>query len=135
MTVRLLGEGDCSVHHTASGATVRTSKSQAFGGRGDSFSSTDLLAAALATCVATDIEPVALRNGVSLERIHIEADKQLSTSPKRIVELVVRVHVSGDVTELILQKLRRGADACLVQRSLHPDVRVEVEVGAVDGSA
>jgi len=131
LTVRLLGDGDCHVDHAATGATVQTSKSPAFGGRGTSFSSTDLLAAALATCVATDIEPVAVRNGIALDRIHIEADKQLSMSPKRIVELIVRVYITGSPDEITLLKLQRAADACLVQRSLHPDVKCDVEFAVV----
>jgi putative redox protein len=130
LTLRLLGDGDCHVDHAATGATVQTSKSPDFGGRGTSFSSTDLLAAALATCIATDIEPVAVRNGIALDRIHIEADKQISTSPKRIVELIVRVHISGTPDDVTLLKLQRAAETCLVQRSLHPDVKCDVEVAS-----
>jgi uncharacterized OsmC-like protein len=80
--------------------------------------------------VATDIEPVAVRNGIALDRIHIEADKHMSMSPKRIVELIVRVHISGSADGTTLLKLQRAAETCLVQRSLHPDVKCDVEIAA-----
>lgn len=129
MTIRarLLGSGECSVDHIASGATVRTSKSPEYGGTGASFSSTDLLLTALVTCIATDIEPVAVRNGVRLDRIVITGAKTLSTQPKAVVSLDVDVRIDGELDATTLLKLRRAADTCLVQRSLHPDVACTIE--------
>lgn len=130
MNIRLLGAGDCEVRHMESGTVLRTSKSPQFGGSGSSFSSTDLLAAALGTCIGTDIEQVAEREGVSLESIRIVARRLLADAPRRVEALVVHVIVRGPVSELTLLKLRRAADACLVQRSIGPDVKCEIDVGA-----
>jgi uncharacterized OsmC-like protein len=126
ITIGLDGKGDCVVSHAETGTTLRTSKSPAFGGTGESFSSTDLLGIALGTCIATDLEPVALRHGVALETIQIEVDKLLSVSPKRVEAFAVTVRIDQDVPEDILLRLRRAADACLVQRALHPDVRCTI---------
>ncbi len=128
LSVRLLGDGECLVDHPASGAALHTSRSARFGGRGSSFSSTDLVAAALATCVATDLEHVAVRNGVSLDRIRIEAGKELLLDPKRLAALHVRVRIAGACDDVTLLKLRRAADACVVQRALHPDVECMIEI-------
>ena len=127
VVARLLGNGDCVVDHERSRATLRTSKSPEFGGTGTSFSSTDLLLTALVTCIATDIEPVAVRNGVDVGRIRLRGSKTLSTNPKRVVSLEVTVEIAGEVETLTLQKLQRAADACLVQRSLHPDVACTID--------
>lgn len=126
--VSLLGKGECEVTHTASGVRLRTSKSPEYGGLGGSFSSTDLLAAALASCIATDLEPVAERHGVPLAAIHLEAGKRLGTSPKRVESLDVLVRVGAAVEDSVLLRLRRAADACLVQRSLDSEVRVRIRV-------
>lgn len=129
--VRLAGGGECTVVHALSGATLRTAKSPQYGGSGRSFSSTDLLAVAMATCIATDLEPVAERNGVAPARISIHASKTLSTAPKRVAALDVVVHVEGDVDDTTLLKLRRAADACVVQRALRDDVEVRIDVTRV----
>lgn len=128
--VRLTGGGECEAVHVRTGVVLHTSKSPEYGGRGSSFSSTDLLATALATCIATDLEAVAERNGIALDRIRITASKSLSMKPKRVERLDVRVAIAGTPDELTLQKLRRAADACVVQRSLNGDVEVSIAVVA-----
>jgi putative redox protein len=127
--IRLLGGGDCALVHDTTNVELRTSKSVAFGGSGESFSSTDLLAAALASCIATDLEPVAERNGVPLAAIHIEVDKVLSLSPKRIESIDVRVTLPAETSDLVATKLERTAEHCLVHRALHPDVAVRIRFG------
>jgi uncharacterized OsmC-like protein len=127
--IRLLGGGDCELVQDTTGVALRTSKSVAFGGTGASFSSTDLLAAALGSCIATDLEPVAARNGVPPESIQIEVDKVLSLKPKRIESIDVRVTLPPGTPELVATKLERAADHCLVHRALHPDLDVRIRFG------
>jgi uncharacterized OsmC-like protein len=105
---------------------MTTSKSPAFGGTGSSFSSTDLLAVALGTCIATDIEPVAERNGLALREIRIEVEKELSLQPKRVVSLTTHVRLPTSVDDILVVKLQRAAALCLVQRSLSPDIRCDI---------
>lgn len=126
--IRLLGAGDCELEHAETGTSLRTSKSAAFGGSGTSFSSTDLLAAALGSCIATDLEPVAERNGVPPGDIMIEVDKWLSLSPKRIESVEVRVTLPVTTSDLTITKLERAAQHCLVHRALHPDLAVSIIV-------
>jgi putative redox protein len=137
IVVTLQGRGDCSIEHSPTGTVITSSKSAAFGGLGRSFSSTDLLAAALGSCIATDIEPVAVRHGLPLESIRIEVDKDVTSQPKKVNGLRVRVLLPGSVDDLLLLKLERAAGHCLVHRSLDPDITVEIEfrreAGAVDG--
>jgi uncharacterized OsmC-like protein len=126
LTISLLGRGECEVVHADTGVRVRTSKSPAFGGTGSSFSSTDLLAAALGSCIATDIEPVAERNGLALDAIRVDVEKELSQQPRRIVSMRVHVRLPAAVDDVLLLKLRRAAELCLVQRSLSPDIAFEM---------
>lgn len=131
LQIELLGKGDTAITHVESGARIRSSKSPAFGGSGAAFSSTDLLAAALGSCIATNIEPVAERHGVRLDRIRLTVDKQLSASPKRLEAMAVAVTVSGDTVPDVLLRFERAADLCLVHRSLAPHVRVDIRIAAV----
>lgn len=132
--VRLAGDGGCDVVHVGTGATLRTSVSPEYGGRGTSFSSTDLLAAALATCIGSNLEPVALRHDIALGRIRVSASKTLSTAPKRVAALAVRIAIAGEVDEATRTRLHRAADACVVHRSLRDDVEVSIEIVAGDGA-
>lgn len=125
--MRLKGQGDCDIQHIESGAILRSSKSPVFGGSGRSFSSSDLVAAGLGSCIATDLEAVAERHGLAPAEIEIEVDKHLATSPKRIAGFDVHVSLPGHVDDVLLVKLQRAARTCLVWRSLGADVRVEVD--------
>lgn len=126
ITIALEGAGDCTAFHAASGTSLRTSKSPAFGGSGLSFSSTDLLGVALGTCIATDIEKVAERNGLDLADITVEVDKTFAENPKRIARFDVRVGLPAGLDDILVLKLRRAAALCLVQRSLHRDMVIDV---------
>jgi putative redox protein len=131
--IALLGAGDTAITRVDGGATIRSSKSPAFGGSGASFSSTDLLSAALGSCIATNIEPVADRHGVDLGRIGVTVDKTLSPKPKRIERLDVRVVVAGDVSADNLKRFDAAAQHCLVHKSLADHVVVTIEVVAGAG--
>jgi putative redox protein len=126
--------GHCRAEHVASTTILTTDLPPELGGRGASFSATDLLAAALGACNAPSIDRVAERGGIPLDSIRLEVDKELSTGPKRVSRLAVRIIVAHSVDEALCEKLLRAARTCPVHRSLHPDVRVEIDVVA-DGPA
>ncbi len=133
LRVRLRQLGACRVEHVESGAVLDTDLPPEFGGAGTAFSATDLLAAALGTCIATSIDTVAVRHGIPLEAITVHVDKTLGTEPKRIQELRVTIAVAVVLDPAIALRLERAAAACTVHHSLHPDVAVPVTV--VSGAA
>jgi uncharacterized OsmC-like protein len=128
--VSLTGDGECLIVHRDSGAEIRSSMAPEYGGAGGAFSSTDLLAAALGSCIATNIEPVARRHDVPLDAIGIGVEKRLGSSPKRIESVAVRVRVEPDVPAAVIARFERAADLCLVHRSLSPDISVTIDVAS-----
>lgn len=128
VSIRLDGDGACTVRHVANGAWLRTSKPREYGGTGGSFSSTDLLAAALGSCIATDVEALAVRHAVDLAGIEIDVEKTLQRRPKRIAALHVVVVLPSGVDPRLLPRFERAAAACLVRRSLAPEIPVDVAV-------
>lgn len=126
VSIRLLGAGRTEVVHDATGHAIRTDMSPAFGGGGSTFSSTDLVAAALGSCIASSIDGVLVRAGVDVSHVAITVDKHLSDAPRRIERLEVRIEVRHLRTERLQKTLERAAAACAVHRSLSSEVTVQV---------
>lgn len=120
--------GKCEVIHEPSGETIKTDLPAEYGGAASSFSATDLLASALGVCIATNIDKVAERHGIPLNELEIQVKKELSNKPKQIFMLQVSINLNLKVPEDIKRRIKRAAHACLVHRSLHPDLNVTVEL-------
>lgn len=126
LEVTLAGEGACRIVHRESGAEIRSSKAPEYGGRGGAFSSTDLLAAALDSCIASSLEPVALRHGVPLDALSLTVEKTLGVQPKRLESLAVTVRLATAVPPDVRTRLERAARHCVVHRSLSEEVVVSI---------
>ena len=126
MTMQLVSTGSCRVAHGPSGAILETDLAPEYGGGGRSFSSTDLLAAALGSCILTSLERIADREGLDSRRIWLTVEKNLSTSPKAIRSIAVRIHLPPETTDQQLKKLRKAAQTCVVHESLVPAIAVPI---------
>ena len=88
ISVSYEGQLRCSAIHGPSGATLSTDAPIDNEGKGESFSPTDLVATALAACMATIMGISAKRHSVKLEGMTIETTKEMSTdTPRKIVAL------------------------------------------------
>ena len=67
---------------------------------------------------------VAERDGIDLRPLRADVVKVMSSSPRRIGEIHVRLYAEQalDLTEEQRQKLQRAAHRCPVALSLHPDI-------------
>ena len=74
----------CSMVHEPSGATLSTDAPVDNNGKGESFSPTDLVGAALAGCMSTIMGIVAERKGIHLEGMTVEVAKHMNADPRRI---------------------------------------------------
>ena len=89
-----LGELNCELTHGPSGQVISTDAPVDNQGRGQAFSPTDLVGAALGTCMATTMAIVARRKGVELDGTTVEVGKEMSgDAPRRISRLTVRIVV------------------------------------------
>jgi putative redox protein len=125
--IKLSYEGDlhCSAIHTPSCQTLATDAPVDNNGRGESFSPTDLVATALASCMATVIGIVARRKNLAVEGMAITVRKLMSEDPpRRINRLELDLDIplpAGHPDRPLLESAARG---CPVQHSLHPDIKV-----------
>jgi putative redox protein len=127
IVVELTGAATTRITHGPSGTVLESAIAQEYGGPGGAFSSTDLVAAALGSCIATNLGPVAERHGIDFGRFELRVTKQLSAQPKRITRLAVRIRVTGAVPADLRQRFQAAAHSCTVHRSLHPDLAAPIE--------
>ncbi|MGH7459587.1 MAG: OsmC family protein [Longimicrobiales bacterium] len=106
--------------HARSGTSIESAMAKEYGGAGGAFSSTDLLAAALGSCIATNIGPVADRHGIPLDAFELSVEKELSPQPKRVIRLDVEIRCRAQVSPGVQARLARAAESCTVLRSLDP---------------
>jgi len=125
---RPLGQGQTEIRHDPTGTIIITDVSPEFGGSGTSFSSTDLVAAGLGSCISSSLAPMAERHSVPLEAISIAVEKELGTDPKRISRLATTITIAAPVEETLIKRFRRAAETCTVHRSLHPDIDAPIVV-------
>ncbi len=127
LNIQMLGNKACKVNHHACKTEIVTSTAPEYGGTLNEFSSTDLLAAALGTCIATTIDDILLRNGIPLENVEIIVTKELSVLPKQIKFILVKIVIKQDVTDKLIHIIGKAAKTCMVHNSLSikPEIKVE----------
>ena len=127
ITVTYPGQLRCVATHGPSGTSLNTDAPKDNMGKGESFSPTDLVATALATCMVTTMGIVAQRHNIRFEGATAKVGKEMVTSPlRRIGCLTVEITVPIELSPEDERRLRAGALACPVHKSLHPDVQIPV---------
>jgi len=126
--VRYEGQLHCTAVHGPSERTLETDAPVDNEGKGESFSPTDLVATALAACMATIMGIMAKRHSVNLEGMEVVTTKEMSTdSPRRIVALKSRITVPLAPNHPQRKLLEAGALGCPVHHSLDPRIDKSVE--------
>jgi uncharacterized OsmC-like protein len=126
MSVVYQGQKHCELTHGPSGSRIETDAPRDNQGKGERFSPTDLVGAALASCILTTMALVAERDGVSIEGATAEVVKEMNPDPRRIKALPVLVRMPAHLAPEQRAKLERVANHCPVHRSLHPDVDARI---------
>ncbi len=117
----------CELVHGPSGSTLTTVPPKDNGGTGTSFSPTDLVGAALASCALSTMALVAGREGLPWGNARAAVEKRMTAAPRRIGELVLAFDMPREVRPADRARFEEVARTCPVARSLHPDVKVPME--------
>ena len=128
--IRTVYEGElrCRLTHGPSGQTFVTDAPTDNHGKGEAFSPTDLVAAALGSCVLTVMGIVAMRHQIDLAGTQALVQKAMITAPtRRIGSLAMTVTFPRNFSSQERQLLEGAAMSCPVHHSVHPDIRVPIE--------
>ncbi|MEY4169596.1 MAG: hypothetical protein RLZ94_669 [Actinomycetota bacterium] len=127
ISVRYEGDLRCSARHGPSGSTLVTDAPVDNHGKGESFSPTDLLAAALPACMMTIMGIVAAREGIDLRGMTATTTKVMSTdAPRRIASLHTNISLPIAADHPHRGKLEQAAHTCPVHKSLRESIEADV---------
>jgi len=117
-----------SAQHLASGNTIITDAPLDNNGKGEAFSPTDLVSAALGSCMMTIMGIVANRADIDIDGMTVEITKIMAAEPRRIAEVVLNFAMPAGKTYSDKEKamLENAARTCPVALSLHPEVKQTV---------
>ncbi|MBX2897229.1 MAG: OsmC family protein [Cyclobacteriaceae bacterium] len=125
--VEYLGNLRTQAKHLKSGNLIVTDAPTDNNGRGEAFSPTDLVSAALSSCMMTIMGMVAEREGVELQGLTAEVEKIMASNPRKIAEIQITFSHPGLVaTDIQKQKLKNAALTCPVALSLADSVKQTV---------
>ncbi len=130
MTAEIIYTGDLgtSATHLRSGNTINTDAPIDNQGRGEAFSPTDLVAAALGTCILTIMGISARNHNIDMIGAQASVNKIMASNPRRIARLEVRITMPvNDYSEKERKILEAAAHHCPVANSLHPDLEEVIE--------
>src|SRR6185369_3573004 len=88
-TVEYVGDLRTKATHLKSGSIITTDAPTDNQGKGEAFSPTDLVSAALSSCMMTIMGQVANREGVDLRGLKTEVAKIMTANPRKIAEIKV----------------------------------------------
>jgi uncharacterized OsmC-like protein len=127
--ITYLGELRTEATHLQSGNKIITDAPADNHGKAEAFSPTDLTATSLASCMLTIIGIKLSGSNKNINGATAEVTKVMYSEPRRIGEIHIKMKIPDDnFTEKEKQILINAAHACPVAKSLHPDIKQEIEI-------
>ncbi|MFO0597583.1 MAG: OsmC family protein [Myxococcaceae bacterium] len=123
MQVKISGL-ECQLTHEPSGAVIRTVPPRDNGGDGSSFSPTDLVGAALASCALSTMALLAPKEGLTFGAASARVVKEMVGPPRRIGSLALVLTMPKETPAAQRARFEEIARGCPVARSLAADVQI-----------
>lgn len=126
ISIEYLGNLKTKAVHPLSRVELITDAPPDNNGEGKSFSPTDLLATAVGSCMLTIMGISANTNNIEFDIAKISIEKVMSSNPRRIGELNIKMELPKSLTDKERTILERAAKHCPVAKSIHPDINENV---------
>jgi putative redox protein len=109
--------------HEESGKKILTDAPKDNHGKGEEFSPTDLLSAALGSCTITLMGIAAGHLKVNLQGLRAVVEKKMAALPlRKIASITVHVYCPQLLSREIQEQLEKAGNHCPVHESLHPEI-------------
>ncbi len=128
INIEYQGDLRCQATHHPSGGELVTDAPVDNQGKGESFSPTDLLATALASCISTIMGIYADRHeDLDLTGLNIKIEKHMSAeAPRKIAKLPMVINFPSGINDKHRSALEEIVQHCPVHRSLDPSIETPV---------
>lgn len=130
MTSKVLYQGDLrtTATHLKSGNQIITDAPTDNHGKGETFSPTDLVATALASCMLTVMGIKAGKMDLNMDGASADITKIMASDPRRIAEVKIQIQMpAGDFSDKDKKILENTARTCPVSNSVSADMVQAVE--------
>lgn len=131
MTSRIVYTGDLRTEltHLQSGTVIENDAPTDNQGKGEKFSPTDMLATSLGSCMITTMAIRAADMNLNFNGTSINITKIMSSdAPRRVSGIAAELNFTKDfvATDEQKEQLIRIARSCPVEKSLHPNIKLDV---------
>ncbi len=130
MTTQYLGKLKTEGTHLNSGTKLITDPPLDNNGKGESYSPTDLLCAALSSCMITIMGILANKENLDISDMKAVVTKIMVANPRRVSEIIIDMTLPEDKVLLLSTKnkadLKHAAHTCPVALSIHPDIKQSI---------
>ena len=120
------GDKHCEITHGPSKNIIHTDAPKDNNGRGGAFSPTDMIGAALGSCILTTMAIVGEKSGIDITGSSFQVTKKMKMEPRQIHELAVEITLPAKLDSVERETLEKIAITCPVTRSLNPEVKIPV---------
>lgn len=125
------GPQHCSARRDPHGNTV--AMDCPYTGKGEEFSPTDLVEAALAGCMLLSMGALATRNEIDISDTRIEVKISMTDKPvMRFGGIDIEIRMPTGLSEKDRLKLERSAEACPIKHSFGSDIPISVNYSYPD---
>lgn len=132
MTSKIVYKGQLRsiLTHLRSQTSIETDAPVDNAGKGERFSPTDLVATALGACMVTTMGIKTADKGWHIEGTEMKIEKIMAANPRRIDTIrVIITFPKGAPTDPKDRKILENiAKNCPVAKSLHPDIRQDLQI-------
>lgn len=125
--IQYLDDLRTEITHQSSGEKILTDAPKDNQGEGRFFSPTDMLASSVGSCMLTILGIYCRTHQLDLKGATCHVEKIMTSNPRRVGKLIVRIKVLGKFEESVRKKIMIHCKACPVSKSLHPDIKQEIE--------
>jgi uncharacterized OsmC-like protein len=112
--------------HLDSGSEISTDAPKDNHGLGETFSPTDMVCSALASCILTIMAIAVEKNGISIKGAKAMVKKTMGINPRRISKIDIELTFPRDYDERTKVILERAAHNCPVHHTLSDEVEKNI---------
>lgn len=122
-----LGGLRTEITHIQSGNKTITDAPTDNQGKGEHISPTDMVVAALGSCMLTIIGIAARTHGFNIDGTTVESTKIMYSEPRRIGEIEIKFEFPENYEDKFKRIIERSATTCPVYNSLDKNIKKSIE--------